>query len=66
MHWNLSQISAGINEKKCVWGSGQKLIKEQNLNFICKVRTFVGGEDIVFGPHIFKGAFEEFRLGLEV
>lgn len=38
-------------------------IKEIKLNFTFKVRTFVGGEDILSGPHIFKVVFEEFRLG---
>ena len=61
MHWNLSQIPAGISQKKSVF-LHMLHIKEQHLNFICKARTFVGGEDILFGPHIFKGFFEEFRL----
>lgn len=38
-------------------------IKEKKFNFTFKVRTFVGGEDILSGPHIFKVVFEEFRLG---
>lgn len=32
--------------------------EDQNANFICKGRTFLGTEDILAGPSSFKGPFE--------
>lgn len=37
-------------------------LEDRYMHFICKVRVFLGCEDILSGPHKFKGGFEGYDL----
>lgn len=51
------------SDRACFYTS---YIARMFVDFACKLRTFIGSEDILVGPHNFKGLLEGSRLGLRV